>query len=36
MHGYWGRPEASAAVRLAGRSDSYRTGDYAHDRGMGR
>jgi amino acid adenylation domain-containing protein len=35
MHGYWGRGEATAAVRLAGRPDSYRTGDYAHDRGDG-
>jgi acyl-coenzyme A synthetase/AMP-(fatty) acid ligase len=35
MHGYWGRPEATETVRLAGRPNSYRTGDYAYDRGDG-
>ena len=35
MHGYWDRPQATEAVRLAGRPDSHRTGDYAYDRGDG-
>jgi len=35
MHGYWGQAEATAARRLPGRLDSYRTGDYAYDRGDG-
>lgn len=29
MLGYWRRPELTAATRLAGRADSYRTGDLA-------
>ncbi|MGH8659080.1 MAG: amino acid adenylation domain-containing protein [Gammaproteobacteria bacterium] len=27
MRGYWGKPEATAAARVDGRDDSYRTGD---------
>lgn len=29
MRGYWGRPDLTAASRLGGRPDSYRTGDFA-------
>ncbi len=35
MQGYWGRPAVTSASRLGGRLDSYRTGDYAYDRGDG-
>ena len=35
MQGYWGRPEATLTARLPERADSYRTGDYAYDRGDG-
>lgn len=33
MLGYWRRPELTAATRLDGRADSYRTGDMAEWRG---
>ena len=32
MAGYWGDAEGTGAVRCGGRSDSYRTGDYAYRR----
>jgi amino acid adenylation domain-containing protein len=32
MKGYWNRPELTAAVRVVGRADSYRTGDYGYRR----
>jgi amino acid adenylation domain-containing protein len=35
MQGYWGRPQTTVATRLPGQADSYRTGDYAYDRGDG-
>jgi amino acid adenylation domain-containing protein len=35
MAGYWRRPEATRAARLAGREDSYRTGDYGYARADG-
>ena len=36
MRGYWARPEATAAARVANwRPDSYRTGDYGYERADG-
>ncbi|HTZ36845.1 MAG TPA: amino acid adenylation domain-containing protein [Stellaceae bacterium] len=35
MRGYWRRPEATAASRIGGRQDSYRTGDYGWRRDDG-
>ena len=35
MSGYWQQPERTDAVRLSGRPDSYRTGDYGHVRADG-
>jgi len=35
MKGYWNRPELTAASRVQGRADSYRTGDYGYRRSDG-
>ncbi|AHE97603.1 amino acid adenylation domain-containing protein [Thioalkalivibrio paradoxus] len=36
MQGYWGRPALTHAVRIAGRPDSYRTGDFGFRDAQGR
>ena len=35
MHGYWRRDEMTAAARVAGQADTYRTGDFARRRADG-